>query len=376
VPIGDDPAKFLWTHGEGTTYTSQSRLKDITHSYRAERIGWLGWPTAFGGADTPYSDKAYISWRVKTDGDIENYKVVGLLHIDGTFKDGPSPYAPGERIKILSSDGREFIGRVVHIDKASNRMHIQLAGVSSSNLSEAVVKGLESGAEASIDSKLFYRSSSPGKYFRSYETLSEGGSHIVLTTNRLISAQYSNSGQELRRAFEFAGDSGYGAPQVSSLPGWTFMEAYIDLSKDMGHGYISANHKESKSFKGLFIGDSKPKDAGPTISNIGWEPAGGTKMVNSALSFGEIYFDSTPQRVALSNSNLYSNVEKDEELQFIKTWSNNEISVEFRKGGLNEFQPIYIYVFDKNNNPNKTGFCFINCDNNYSPPKKIDLLID
>lgn len=86
--------------------------------------------------------------------------------------------------------------------------------------------------------------------------------------------------------------------------------------------------KDQKWFKNLYIGDSKPQDAGPpTISNIGWEPAGGSESVNVGLNFGEIYFDTTPQRVVLSDQGLFSDVRGgNQEFQYITEWTDQKKS--------------------------------------------------
>lgn len=38
----------VWTRGEGVAYSSLSRIPEVSHTYRAENDGWLGWPVAFG----------------------------------------------------------------------------------------------------------------------------------------------------------------------------------------------------------------------------------------------------------------------------------------------------------------------------------------
>jgi hypothetical protein len=195
-------------------------------------------------------------------------------------------------------------------------------------------------------------------------------------TNRWFAVQLGSSGNELRRGFETQSDIGYGVPDVSDTTDWKLLEAFIDLSGEYGTGSISMDNKDQKWFKNLYIGDSKPKDAGPTISNIGWEPAGGADSVNVGLNFGEIYFDTTPQRVVLSDQGVFSDVQGNQEFQYITEWADQKIVVELSHGELNQNAPLFIYVFDENNNVNATGFCVANCDSDMSPPSKIDLGIN
>lgn len=366
----------VWTRGEGVAYSSLSRIPEVSHTYRAENDGWLGWPVAFGGDDTPFSDQAYVAWRVKTPGDISHYALVAVTDSEGSFFLGKDEFSPGERVEIIPIGAEPRIGRIVHFDSDKQRMHIEVVGLSSKHFVGGKVVGLDSGASAILDSSVYYRSGSSSKYFRSYETISEGGTHFVVSTNRLITAQYDSQGNELRRAFEFDGDAGYGLPNISASTDWQLVEAYIDLSESFGHGFLRLNSNELKSFSGLDITGSKPKDAGPTISNIGWEAAGGVEEVNVAINFGEIYFDKTPQRVVLSNTQDLLSAGANVEFQFIKAWSNNEIRVEKRFGGLRKDMPIYAFVFNKNNISNKIGYCVSSCDVDELPPSKIDLSIE
>lgn len=376
VPVGSEKNLNIWSRGTGATFSNITRTPEVSHTYRATNEGWLGWPHAFGADDTPFSEKAYISWRLKPDGDINSYKVSQAADVVGNFIVGESAYSPGEKVLITSSEGKKIDGRIVYLDKDKSLIHIEAASLQSSDASGARILGLTSGASATLQGDAFFRSSISGKYLRSYETLNQGGTHSVLSTNRWISVQFDSKGTELRRGFETETDAGYGVPEVSATSDWQLLEAYIDLSKEYGSGYISLNNNQKKWFKNLYIGDSKPKDSGPTISNIGWEPAGGTEIINVALNFGEIYFDNTPQRVILSSQQEFSEVRSDQELLYIQEWNDQKIVASLRTGGLKKNSPLYLFVFNENNDVNSKGVCIKNCDLDLSPPSKIDLGID
>lgn len=375
IPINTGETSSIWTHGEGVFIDSRTRISSIDHSYGAEGNGWVGWPYAFGGSDTPYSEKAFISWRVRPWGDINNYKAISFNSLSGSFLTGSNSYLPGEAVAVTTTDGRSFSGKVVSIDPSKSIIDLEIAGVSSSFLQGATVVGNQSGAKLILDSSKFYRSSIGTKYLRSYETVNGPGSRAVMSTNRWISLQFDKNGTELRRAFESNGDTGYGVPEISKIQDWVLMESYIDLSGDYGEGYVSANNSKKKWFRSLYIADSKPSDAGPTIANLGWEAAGGTEMIKAAVSFGEIYFDSTPQRVVLSNSGKYSDAGADQEFQWITSWTDKKITVDKSFGGLNKESPIFLYVFDSKNQHNLDGLCIINCDKNL-PPTRVELKVN
>lgn len=376
VPVGKDPSSNVWSRGAGATFSQITRTSEISHTYHAANEGWLGWPNAFGGDNTPYSDKAYISWRIKPAGDINSYKAVRISDVDGKFDSGKDQFSPGEPIQIVTPSGSEVSGRIVHLDTANSLVHLEVRTLQSTDTFGAKIIGLNSGASGLLQGDEFFRSSISGKYLRSYESINQGGTNSVFSTNRWIAVQFDSNGKELRRGFETQSDSGYGVPNVSTTADWKLLEAFIDLSGEYGSGYISLDNKDQKWFRNLYIGDSKPKDAGPTISNIGWEPAGGAEAVNVGVNFGEIYFDTTPQRVVLSDRGRFSDVQGEQEFQYITEWTDQKIEVELRAGELNQNGPFFIYIFDENNNVNPTGFCITNCDVDMSPPSKINLGID
>lgn len=376
VPAGLGAEDSLWARGGGVKYDYEARTPALSHSYRSENDGWLGWPYAFGGEDTPYSEKAFVSWRIKPSGDINAYKEVALVDLQGEFNQGSNQFTPGESITIAAPDGSTKQGHIVSVDKQNGRVHIEAPATTSSHFRKATITGNSSRATALVDSEIFYASSLSGKYFRSYETVGGAGTHAVMSTNRWISVQFDEAYNELRRAYEKPSGMGYGVPYVSKTTDWQLMEAFIDLSGDYGNGYISLNNQNRKWFYNLYIADSKPNYAGPTISNIGWEAAGGSDTVNVALNFGEIYFDKTPQRVVLSNSENYLEMGKDQEFQFINQWDQNKIVVEERFGGLDPNQAVYLYVFDEQNKGNETGFCVVNCGNVQRPPSSIELMVE
>lgn len=375
VPINTGPNSSLWTHGEGVYIDDKVRTPSLDHSYVAKGNGWVGWPYAFGGSDTPYSTKAFISWRVRTWGDINAYKAIAFNSLSGDFLTGGSQYLPGEDITVQATDGQTFSGRIVSVDTSKRIVDLELASATITLLQNAAVVGKTSGAKLQLDPSSFYRPTVGTKYFRSYENVTGAGTRAVMSTNRWISLQYDSDGNELRRAFETKTGAGYGAPNVSKINDWVLMESYIDLSGNYGNGYISANNSSKKWFNSLYIGDSKPKDAGLTISNLGWEAAGGTEMINASLNFGEIYFDTTPQRVILSNSETYEKAGSSQEFQWIKYWNNEKVTFDYYLRGLNEKSPIFMYIFDENNSPNIDGICIFNCDKNL-PPTRVQLNVN
>lgn len=373
VSVGTETDVHVWSSGKGAKFSGITRHKGISHSYRAENTGWLGWPNAFGGGDTPYSEKAYISWRLLTPGDTANYKAIRVESIAGNFVRGKDAYSPGERIRVTSPDGKSVNGRFVHLDQQNSVIHVEAPGLGSTDTIGARIVGETSGASAALRGDLLYRSALSGKYLRSYETTNQGGTNSVLSTNRWIAVLFDSNGNEVRRGFETATDAGYGVPNISSGDQWQFLEAYIDLSGDYASGMIKLNNRDEKWYQNLLISGTKPKNAGPTISNVGWEPAGGTELINVALNFGEIYFDTTPQRIVISHEKEYEKIEKDLELQFISSWDSEKIVFEERLGALDTNKPIFVYVSDENNTVNETGFCIKNCTGEYNPPSKIDL---
>src|SRR5690554_2524362 len=146
VPVGNEPRLNVWSRGTGATFSATTRTKAITHTYHAANRGWLGWPLAFGGEDTPYSDKAYISWRLRPSGDINSYKTVRISNIKGDFDGGNDPFSPGEQVRIMTTGGKELSGRMVHLDATNSLIHLEAGTLQSTDSIDAKIIGLTSGA--------------------------------------------------------------------------------------------------------------------------------------------------------------------------------------------------------------------------------------
>jgi len=359
VPTGTGQ---IWTKGTGVEFQNDARHEGLNKSFVVKNYGWLGWPEAMGGNDTRYATQAYTAFRIKTWGDIENYKTVDFTSLNGQFDTGLNEYDEGEQITVNTVSGKLFSGYVVSVDTVDNVLHLSVIGINSALMSGASVIGTSSGAIATIPESPKVLNTVSGKYFRSYENANIGGGvKVVRSVNRFISTISDESGQEVDRQFELAdkSDQGYGVEKVSNKNDWRLMETYMDLRGAEGTGYNDVDNMNKKPFNYLNMA-YKDQDGGPTVSNIGWEAAGGTDGINAALSFGEVYFDSTPQRIVISDSATYFQTTSNIEYQYPIQWADNEVTFELNYGALDSGNPLYVYIFNENNEHNEKGFLLCN----------------
>jgi len=362
VPVG---AAEIWTGGIAPGFDAHVRYPELELSYLAKNDGWLGWPSAYGGGDTPAGTQAYISFRMLPWWSMETSRSIGYSSIEGTFNTGSSPYLEGEDIVIATPDNGPYFGRIIHVNTDTKVIQFTVAGINANYLTGAEMQGTQSNAVATLDRAAHSVSGLGGKYLRSYENAYIGGGiRVTRSGNRFTSGAFRDDGEnasprvvQVDRAFEQPDDSdmGYYVAKVSNVKDWRLMETYIDLRGPEGEGYNEVDSRDRKWFYGLDLTHKDP-NAGPTISNMGWEAAGGTEHINFAMNFGEIYFDKTPQRVVISSQPNYSDVTTDLEYQFPLTWTDTEITVEIKRGAFNQPIPLFLYVFDRDNNVNAVGY--------------------
>lgn len=369
VPVGD-PDEAVWSLGSGAYFDELVRHPRLEHSYIARNHNTLSFPHAYGGETPRNSDSTYFSYRVKPSGRINNYRSVTLSEISGVFDTGSTLYDEGESIYITKGSQLED-GTIVSIDPETSEATIVAIGVNASQLQGSTIIGRSSGAEATIDENERVISAVGSKYFRIRELVSSG-IYGTLSTNRLIMGVRSVEGSDtVYRPKDANGtwDRGYGIPDISSVDGWRLVEFYVNKS-DKVDAYLSVD-SETRHVGNMEISGHR-LDHAPSIVNLGWDAAGGTRHINIAVNYGEVYMDETPQRVVISSSPEYSQVTDNIEFQYPILWDNNNITAEVYFGEIADSTELYLYVFDENNQPNHSGYLICSgC--NPSAPGNINL---
>jgi len=359
VPVGDGQ---VWSKGIGVIFDDEVRHDGLNSSFVAKNYGWVGWPKAMGGIDTQFANQAYIALRIKPWGNIDFYSTVTFTTLTGQFDTGKNAHDEGEMITLTTTNGKQLTGNIVHIDTIENLLHISIVGANSLTLSGGTIVGYTSGAIVEIGDTPIIKNGVGSKYLRAYENIKVGGGvKVVRSVNRFISTVSDEAGVEMDRQFELEdkSDGGYGVEWVSDQNDWRLMETYIDLRGAKGKGYNDVDNLNKKWFDHLNMA-YKDQNGGPTIANIGWEQAGGSKGINAALNFGEVYFDSTPQRVVISESPTYGQTTSNIEYQYPIQWADTEVTFELNYGALDSGNPLYVYIFNEHNEHNEEGFLLCN----------------
>jgi hypothetical protein len=350
----------VWDSADSNvSHSSDVRYPALGHSYFTKYDGTLRNPIAFGGGSPPYADETYVSFRVKNISNWHGYKVSAYTNLTSTFDTGGSEFSEGESITIETLGDGTKTGVIVHIDESINKVTFDPDGGTSSTLNGATMTGDTTGASLVLDTSAAYAYEGGSKYLRMWSGDRPGMYHTY-TVNRLISGYRDINGDLIAKFAESSGgsdDDGYGVQQFRANQGWQLYEGFMSQKglSDLFQ-YMDIDNTSRRYLRYMTLTeDEKLLDRSPTISQIGLDSAGGTDAIARAFNFGEIYFDTTPKRVMLSQNSTYATSGQDLELQFVQSWSDTEIVVEKRLGALDTGQPVYAYVFNAEDSVNTQG---------------------
>ena len=350
----------VWDSADSNvSHSSDVRYPALGHSYFTKYDGTLRNPIAFGGGSPPYADETYVSFRVKNTNNWYGYKVSAYTNLTSTFDTGGSEFSEGESITIETLGDGTKTGVIVHIDESINKVTFGPDGGTSSTLNGATMTGDTTGASLVLDTSAAYAYEGGGKYLRMWSGGKPGMYHTY-AVNRLVSGYRDINGDLIAKFAESPGgsdDYGYGVQQFTANQGWQLYEGFLSQKglSDLFQ-YMDIDNTSRRYLRWLTLTEGqKLLDRSPTISQVGLDAAGGTDAIARAFNFGEIYFDTTPKRVMLSQNSTYATSGQDLELQFVQSWSDTEIVVEKRLGALDTGQPFYAYVFNAEDSVNTQG---------------------
>ncbi|MEX0870747.1 MAG: hypothetical protein WED00_11470 [Aquisalimonadaceae bacterium] len=155
--------------------------------------------------------------------------------------------------------------------------------------------------------------------------------------------------------------------------GWNIHEIWINLDKNFIHTYV--NGKILSSITGApsnYLTGTHP--SGLRVAQLGWDPAhGSTAVHNQKQWLNDIYIDSSPARVILSDAARWRDVRKSE-IQIPKTWGTTSISINLERRIFESipYDDLYLYVVAPDGSVNGDGFP-IRCSVCPSPPTAIEL---
>ena len=349
----------IWKHvDERVVFDNLTRYEGLGYSFYITNDGTLRTPSAFGGEDTPYSDSIYLSARIKPVGDIKRYREMGYSNLQGEFQTGNTPYDLGERI-IITSGESSTTGKIVDVNTSQQVFSFEM--VSSPNYyPNATVTGVESGATLEFNRDYFYGTKGSSKYFRMWSDGRDGMYSTLAIGNRLVTGyRDGDNNWDIIKPITQEGneDTGYGVADLSSKTNWRLLQNFISQKGTIMFNYYDVDNEDRRYLLDIDVGeDKKFYDMSPTISQIGIDAAGGLQDVNSALYLNEIYFDSSFQRIMISNYSRFNQTGNELELQYPLTWSDSEIQFELRLGALDINDDLYLYVFNKDDLVNEQGY--------------------
>lgn len=344
LPANQDP-NTLWSRGSGNvvvTYKEQPRHSNSKSHYLAQGgVSFFGWPSAYGGQNTPSNnEKLYVSWWYKPYRHPRWYWKWELSNVKGNFIFGSTSRELGEELLIDSNRG-QIRGEAIAISP-SGELHFIAPGITSANdLLGKTIQGVSSGATAVLtNASTAYSSPGSSKFLRVWEEGS-GNNGLRASWTQMHTTLIKSDGTTLNH---------WQGVDDMKVRDWNHMEFEIDLANNTMQSWL--NNQPIVPSRDISIVLRNNSGFSPTIALIGTD---GKQYLQSA-EFGEIYMDSTLQRVAIGNAASWDKVSHSE-IQLPDSWSGNSIRFKARLGALENVDPrtLYIYVFDENGVVNQNG---------------------
>lgn len=320
------------------TFSRDKRYKEVpSHYYFTGHKGYLGWPSAYGGADTPVDNsQLYVAWWYKPKYDPRYYWVFPISNVKGKFiEEGAKSF--GEKLTVSSG----VTGQVIKIE--DGQIHaIFDEQINKNKLAGMVIKGTKSGATAELAASGYLPPGS-NKYIRVWEDpQGKEGIRVSWTQNQITGGPKSSWV--------------YAPIKVGE---WNLMELMLDSDTGKLEARVNSKHLttydlgKNTALKGKYS---------PTIGLIGFD---GKFQTAQEHEISEIYMDSSLQRVVIGNASTFDKVTH-YEIQMPVKWQDNRVEVKANLGSLGKASNLYVYVFDKQGRVNSSGYKL--CDDCQAPP--------
>lgn len=354
--VNEDPNTLWWKPSLGSTDALQApsivrELKGRTfhegaHYQLKGYNSFLGWPSAYGGDNTPVDNtKLYAAWYLKMSYDPRYYWTVSPQSMVGDF-------IPGEKIEINGYEGR-FIG-IGTEGHGKGMLHFEIVGKQNANdLKGETLIGMSSGAQSIFPSEFAagtgegYETPGSNKYLRVWEDPSGREGVRISWTQTQVHGEWNS------------------APVTPNE--WHLMEFMLDTSAGSLRVYTDRNLVASvdigaeESFEGKWS---------PTIALLGFN---GKTQEFQDVRVDDIYMDKSFARVVIGQEPNFSELDN-YELQYPVKWGGGAIDVRLNFGAINPDYQSYLYVINEAGEANEKGFPL--CPDCSVPPSKIGLSVD
>lgn len=343
----EDPST-LWEKASNNVFVvsslpARTPLSDA-HYLMPGQNSFLGWPTAYGGSDTPVDNqKLYVAWYLKMKYDPRYYWAVSKESLSGSF-------IPGELVTVNGIDGT-FIG-IGTQGNGTGMLEFELPDqINANNLAGYQIKGLVSGSTVrfplmfAAGTGTGYETPGSNKYLRVWEDPSgKAGVRISWTQMQFDSYWYS-------------------APVTPEK--WHLMEVMLDTDKGQLSAYVDRSFLATVDIKTTAF----PGKWSPTIALLGFD---GKIQEFQKTEIDDIYMDNKFARVVLGNKPQFADL-KSYELQLPEKWSDGYIKFKLNYGSIDPKSVAYIYVIREDGSVNSEGFPL--CSDCNAPPSSVPLNI-
>jgi len=310
------------------------------HYFLPTGNSFVGWPNTYGGAlNTPTDNQQlYVSWWFKEKYEWMKYFAIKSMGMTWSF-------IPWEELINTNWLTWTYIG--MRDDRSLwDRMHAIINETTNSvPLRNTVIRGVTSGAEmlTSGDGNDYYIPWST-KYIRGWE---RDWASDAYESQKFLST-WSNGSLLARKA---DGTNARDDVRMSLAPWeWHHMEYSVDLDSNIMQASVDGQVTNT-----VDIADSVRVDGkySPSIALLGFN---GQEYFNTS-ELGEIYMDSSLQRIILSEKSTWDLTQKTHyEIQYPTNWTDTSISFELYQWSFLANQDAYIYIVKKDGSVNTEGY--------------------
>ena len=323
------------------TRNRSQRHTRVSSHYYIEDDGWLGWPQAYWGFDTPAANpKMYASWWVRYALPLDGYRIVSYSTLTGAFDEGSSPYDLGESITITKPDTTTVNATLVYIDTVNSLCHfiIDAGTFLSTDALGSTAIGDSSGASSSFSNTVTATTES-NKFLRIWDN--DDGSNLRVSWTQTL----------LDSVNDTAGTDNTDFPMPRTLNTWVLLETFVDFSNG-GNGGIIRTYANNELVNDITDIDTTSShldlNNSPTFAQIGYDSS--IDRLNQ-IDISEIYFDSTPQRVVITDHEDYQMSSHIEVQGRIVSWLNDAITLVVSQGSFAELSGKYFHIIGADNKP-------------------------
>lgn len=291
----------------GITRTGRRHANVGFHYKAISDSNYVGDAFAAGGVTrTPQTHEVYASWFYRAPYKASSYTEIAITNQVGTFEtavDGGF----AEDLIVTGATDVAYMKLIDVFNDGTDKVAVEATrgiasddrGIGTPNVSGASIEGAISGATADLDPATYILSyGGSSKFARIWDT-DDGVGGI---RHSWTQSQYTTEGVDNNH-------------DTSPTPNeWNQLEFHIDVTDNQVSRWLNGSLIVSFS-----PSDTRTSGNSPTVKQIGVDG----KQTFNLPEFGEIYLDSTPQRIVIGNASTWAACTL-REPQRLTSWSDTE----------------------------------------------------